>query len=499
MKGMDLYQENLRKGNSFLLKILLGLALAQLAGFGGSLLKVWPGDVSSGAPVYLLAGAIVLGIAIPVCKIIEARGKHPSNLEYFLFALFLLDLGAIIYALGNHIFAHYLWMAPVALTCLYFNPKLTVFATGWAVLEFVLITAFLPLSADLPGPGLLITIVACTIFLAFTAFVYIVRRNKGVVDSLLAVEKEGTERFFKLQETLSQVISSGRVLSEVGRELAANAGQVDSSASVIGRNTATCAEDLQRIMQVIEENKDTLDRNKGYTLETVRIVEGIVSNAQSGVVMTAEMDEVIAEFKGKLSQTFATFRESGDEFIKIETIVETVNDISNQINLLSLNAAIEAARAGDEGRGFSVIAETIQNLSNQTRDALNRIKEIITTVSEQTEKIQKESKKTQELFGKVLEVVMSVHGNIAAIAKRLNEKTPVLLKLTEYLQAQTQILGGINQQVSGVYDCTAKAGEEVETLLTMIDGVKQAVGNLTSAAAELFNLSQSLPEQEEAK
>lgn len=494
MNGMDLYQENLRKGNSFVLKVFFGLALVQLVGLGGLFLKVWAGD-----PTCLLIGAIVMGIAIPVCKIIEARGKNPPNLPYYLFGLFLLDLGSIIYAFGNHILAHYLWMAPVSLTCIYFNPKLTVFAAGWAVLEAVVITCFLPLSADLPSPALLIIIAACTVFLAFLAFVYIVKRSKGVVDALLALEEEGVERFSKVQETLSRILSSGRVLNQAGRELAANTERADSSASAISRNTAASAENLQQIIKVIKENKDTLDRNKSYTMETVRIVEGIVSNAQSGVVMTAEMDEVIAEFEGKLSQTFTTFRESGDQFIKIETIVETVNDISSQINLLSLNAAIEAARAGEEGRGFSVIVETIQNLSNQTRDALNRIKGIIATVSEQTDKIQKESKKTEELFGKVLEVVMSVHGNIAAIAKRLNEKTPVLLKLTEYLQAQTQIMGGINQQVSGVYDFTAKAEEEMGGLLTVIEGVKKSVVNLNSAAAELFNISKSLLAQEEAE
>lgn len=499
VRGMDLYQETRRQGNAFLGKVLLGLALAQLAGGGGLLLRVWSGNVSPAAPACLFLGAIILGLALLVCKTMEARGKHLPKLEYCFFGLFLLDLGALIYALGNQIFAHYLWMAPVALTCLYSDPKLTVFAAGGAVLEAVLLTVFLPLSVGLPGPGLLIIISACTVLLAFATFVYIAKRNKGVVDSLLAVEKEGAERFSRLQETLRQVFSSSRVLGEAGRELAAQAGQVGSPASVISRNTTAGTENLQQIMKVIAEQQETLDRNKGYTLETVRIMEGIVSNAQSGVEMTAEMDEVIAEFRGKLNRTFLTFRESGEEFIKIETIVETVNDISSQINLLSLNAAIEAARAGEEGRGFSVIAETIQNLSNQTRDALNRIKEIIATVFEQTDKIQKESKETQDLFGKVLEVVMSVHGNIAAIAKRLNEKTPVLLKLTEYLQAQTQILAGINRQVAGVYDCAAKAGEEAGALLTVMDGVKKAVDRLASAATELLNLSQSLPAQEEAE
>jgi methyl-accepting chemotaxis protein len=367
----------------------------------------------------------------------------------------------------------------------------------------MVVSCFLPptpggaLSVAAPNLAGLMIIAVFNLFLPFFTLVYIVKRNRGFVDSLLALEKENAERLSKVQDLLQQVLTTGQILNRSGQELAANADQVGASASVINQQTADSIGNIKKVLQVIKENKDTLERNRGYTMETVRIIEGIVSNAQSGVAMSAEMDEMVDEFKGKLNQTFTTFRESGDQFISIQTIVETIDDISGQINLLSVNAAIEAARAGEHGRGFSIIAEAIQNLSNQTGTALSRIEEVIKNVSEQTDKIQKESKETGELFGKVLEVVLNVHGNIAAIAKRLNEKTPVLLKLTEFLQAQTQILAGVNNEVTGVYDFVVNTDQQVRELLTVIDGVKKSVGDINSAATGLSTLFKSLTTQEE--
>lgn len=498
MNGMNLSQENLRRGDSVVLRVYLGLALIQLVGFGGAIFKIWAGN-----PACLLVGAIVMGVAVPICRIVLARAKNLPHLAYFLFGLFLADLGLIIYAYGNHILAHSLWIAPVSLTLIYLNPKLTIFAACWAVLEAVAVSCFLPptligaLSVDAPNLVGLIIVAVFNLFLSFFTLVYIVKRNRGFVDSLLALEEEGAERLSKAQDLLNQILTTGQILNQTSRELAANTDQVGASASVINQKTADNIRNIKKVLQVIKENKDTLERNRGYTMETVRIIKGIVSNTQSGVAMSAEMDEIVDEFKGKLNQTFATFRESGDQFISIQTIVETINDISSQINLLSLNAAIEAARAGEHGRGFSIIAEAIQNLSNQTGTALNRIKEVIANVSEQTDKIQKESKETGELFGKVLEVVLNVHGNIAAIAKRLNEKTPVLLKLTEFLQAQTQILAGVNNDVTGVYDFSVNTDQQARELLMVIEGVKKSVGNINSAAAELSTLSKALTTQEE--
>jgi methyl-accepting chemotaxis protein len=179
----------------------------------------------------------------------------------------------------------------------------------------------------------------------------------------------------------------------------------------------------------------------------------------------------------------------------IDTISEKISQITEQTNLLSLNASIESARAGEAGKGFAVVAEEIRKLAEQSKVSTEEIKEIIVNIRNKSDKatgaiIAAENiAKEQELaVSKTLEIFNEIIESIGVMSAKVNE---VKASVIDINRSKQSVIVEI-ENISSISQETAAASEEVSASTEEIDA---AMVRFTKHAEELQSLSEMLGEE----
>ncbi len=227
---------------------------------------------------------------------------------------------------------------------------------------------------------------------------------------------------------------------------------IDSVADSAGKQN----ENLESLMHILKELSGMINDMDNIINDTLSSTKTVTDQAQSGSNAMAEMEEGMNKIRQSSSQ--------------MTDIISIINDISDQINLLSLNAAIEAARAGDAGRGFAVVADEISKLADQTTTSVKEIEKLI----------QENESGIQRNMGIVNNTVSTISTIITGI-NSINERVKSLVDFT-------------SKQVETNEDVNRKA-LDLTTLSDEIDRAtgeqKTAVGELVQTMSNISQISQS--------
>lgn len=242
--------------------------------------------------------------------------------------------------------------------------------------------------------------------------------------------------------------------------------------------TSVLSEKINDISQMVEAVERLVDQTEKMIEQGTGIVQTLSERAQETSNITARVGDSIAALKTE-SETINGF-------------VQTISDISDQTNLLSLNASIEAARAGEAGRGFAVVAEEIRKLADQSKESANKIQEIVSNIGSTTEKTTDSAKKAEEMVegqAKALEQTVGVFAQIQDCVNELVEGIRMVIeRLEQITNEKVQVQDSI-QNISSVSEEVAASTQEVTATL---GEQTEVIGRLAVKADELKKEAEEL-------
>ncbi len=249
-----------------------------------------------------------------------------------------------------------------------------------------------------------------------------------------------------LVDTLARVNDSSNVVSRMAGELTANARQVDDSMERQSEATRGIAATIEELTVSINHLSDTAEEAKQMAGRS-----GQASSDGAEVVKSAIAE--IQNIAGSISTLAGNMDNLGNQFDSVAKVVGLIKDIADQTNLLALNAAIEAARAGEQGRGFAVVADEVRKLAERTTQATEDISRTMeemqgskdSALRSITEAVNKASHGVQlasDAGGSIDTIsreVSGVHDMVASIAHALSEQSSAASEIARNIEQISQM------------------------------------------------------------
>lgn len=277
-----------------------------------------------------------------------------------------------------------------------------------------------------------------------------------------------------LRGVMRQIGISAEVVTSSSDEIVATAAQVAAgaieAATAVSQTTAT-VEELRHAAQL------SVDKARNVSENAQKAVQ-VVQQGNMAVMETVAGIDRIRDLMASVSEGIVNFSEQSQA---IGEIITAVNDFAQQSNLLSVNAAIEASKAGEQGKGFIVVAQEIKNLADQSKQATEQVRTILRDIQKATST----AVMAAEQVGKAVD----------AGVKQANESGESIKGLAETIavaaQAATQITASSQQQLAGVEQVASAMENIKQSAQQNVMGTQktqQAAQNLTKLGQTLKNM-----------
>lgn len=276
---------------------------------------------------------------------------------------------------------------------------------------------------------------------------------------------------YELNDTSSQTLAANNEISKAVEDVAEGSTGMASSISKINENL----EEMSRETKDINESVNEIRNQTAAVQDSSKIMNNKIKSMQNS---SQKMDDGISA----ISKRIETVNTTVD---KVSNIVSVIEEISSETNLLSLNASIEAARAGDAGKGFAVVAQEIRVLSDNTNTELENIKQIISSLVEECRYCVQASGTIVEDNAKQKEEIKAVLDEFGSLDEQIQKTAEKADEIEELVTAMIELNDDITKSSNSLTDVSAAnaaATEEmnanIEELNAMMNGVSEMAGHM---------------------
>ncbi len=302
----------------------------------------------------------------------------------------------------------------------------------------------------------------------------------NVVDSVNYMLDNLVKVLERVRKDAIEVSSSANEILIASEEMSTGAVQQDQEIT----NTSSAVEELTVSMKQVSNNAEASAEAARRALDA----------AEQGNRAVRDTLEGMQRIRSSVSATAKKIKSLGDRSLEISEIINVINAITEQTNLLALNAAIEAARAGEAGRGFAVVADEVRKLAEHSRTATKDIAALIKAIQAETNEavvVMEEGTKEVEVgarladqAGRALEAISSVVRQSAELVQEISLASKQQVRGTEGVANAMQIISNITRQTSQGARQTART---VENMVKLSEQLNEALSQFrvsgTSAPA----------------
>ncbi|TAK35164.1 MAG: methyl-accepting chemotaxis protein [Chloroflexota bacterium] len=270
-----------------------------------------------------------------------------------------------------------------------------------------------------------------------------------------------------LHETIEQIADSSERIASASEELSATTEQFSSGAD-------SQLSQSQQVASAMHEMSASILEVAKNAQEAANAAQKAAATANSGSRIVGETIDGIKRIATTVDETAEKVATLGQSSSQIGEIIGVIDDIADQTNLLALNAAIEAARAGEQGRGFAVVADEVRKLAERTSKATKEIATMITSIQRETQQAVQAMEggrmltvkgvemgsEAEAALGQIVQMADRVGGMVAQIATAAEEQSSA----TEQINASVENITSVIEQTGDGARQSAKATEELAQL-----------------------------------
>jgi methyl-accepting chemotaxis protein len=339
-----------------------------------------------------------------------------------------------------------------------------------------------------------------------------------MLNDLRALMTKLTNTAKGLTEASAQLAKASEQAGQATQQIASTSQQVAKGASEQSASLQETTRAIDQLSTAIEQiSKGAQEQSKGIekTLSTVREVAeaaGKATNdaraasssssesakvAEDGAVMAKQTVDGMEKIREAIGFTSQKITRLGEQSGEIDKIVATIDDIAAQTNLLALNAAIEAARAGEQGRGFAVVADEVRKLAERSLRATKEIADLIigiqTGVNDAVKAMEDSTSYVENGYklaadcGDIMSEIIKYADNVGYDVTRISAATVGLTKLGDELLKVTEEISSVVEENTAATEQMAASSDQVSKSVESVAGVAEENGAATeevSASAE---------------
>lgn len=289
----------------------------------------------------------------------------------------------------------------------------------------------------------------------------------------------------KVQNIIKDVASnslvlqdSSKSLSGISRQMTTNAAQTSDTANTVAAASEEMSANMHSVAAAMEQATTNVGMVASATEEMSSTINEIAENTEKARHITGTAVSKTQSASSQVGELGRAAREIGK-------VVETITEISSQVDLLALNATIEAARAGDAGKGFAVVAGEIKELARQTATASGEIKNRV-------EGIQTNTDGTVSEINDISEVVNEINTIVATIAAAVEEQTATTREIVSNVSQASAGLMEVNENVAQSSQVSSEIARDINEVTSSANDISNSCVEVDTNAGELARLAEQL-------
>jgi methyl-accepting chemotaxis protein len=320
-------------------------------------------------------------------------------------------------------------------------------------------------------------------------------------NEISAFAKAFTQSMYKLKETFHLIHGTAVNLQQAIGNIHTSTGTVSSSNSEVANSIVTIASGSEQqranneeVVRAMEEMVSGIQRMADATSNVAESSNDITDRVQTGVADSENVVFKIHQVEKSVLATSDHVTEMGKQFRSIEEMVAVITSIADQTNLLALNAAIEAARAGEAGKGFAVVADEVRKLAEMSRvsaeNIQNQLQSFSITTTKALEEMQTSAtsvKDGSEEVGKIGQALVMILQGVQSVNQEIQENSAII----EQMSASSEEVLASAEQMNNVIIMNANRAESVaqasDQQMAIVHDLESVVEELENSSKKMFD------------
>jgi twitching motility protein PilJ len=267
-------------------------------------------------------------------------------------------------------------------------------------------------------------------------------------------------------------------INETAVQVAAAAQETQATAMHLAEAAEQQAQQITSASAAINEIAVSIDEVSKNSAESADVAQRSVQIAGKGAAIVRQTIQGMDNIRDQIQETSKRIKRLGESSQEIGSIVELINDIAEQTNILALNAAIQAASAGDAGRGFAVVADEVQRLAERASNATKRIETLVQTIQSDTNEAVSSMEQTTAEVVAGARLAEDAGLALGEIEKVSNDLADLIQSISEAARQQSAAATNISATMNVIQEITTQTSVGASQ-------TAESIGNLAQLAADL--------------